>query len=101
MFHCCTFSTDNGHNYRTVLWPLGAMSRCVRYKSFLPTDVPFLDNCLHASNTSLVVVWLLMPHSRWMWGQWSMFVCCVFVFTSCGGHVVCTCINCLALHWSV
>ena len=48
VFHCCPFSTDNGHNYRTVLWPLGAMSRCVSYKCFLPTDVSFLDNCLHA-----------------------------------------------------
>ena len=41
---------------RTVLWSLGAMSRCVRYKSFLPSDVPFLDNCLHASNTSWSLV---------------------------------------------
>ena len=56
MFHCCTFSTDNGHNYRTVLWPLGAMSRCVSYKYFLPTDVSFLDNCLHAFNTSWSLV---------------------------------------------
>ena len=54
MFHSCPFST--GHNYRTVLWPLGAMSRCVSYKCFLPTDVSFLDNCLHASNTSWSLV---------------------------------------------
>ena len=55
MYCVSLFSTDNGHNYRTVLWPLGAMSRCVSYKCFLPTDVSFLPT----------VCMPLAPHGLW------------------------------------
>ena len=43
----------------------------------------------------LVVMWLLMPHSRWMWGQWFMFA---FVVCLCLPRVVdmlCVHMHCL------